>query len=126
MDSPTDDSSAVRVPAGSAIVRKGEPSATELAQLQVNLTSAEDDQLDAVLEESLKRYCQLSLTGQLDIDRHIAEITEVMEQNGWNTPVSEDHHSREDAPGADERPAPRSRRESGRLRLPRRHAMSAL
>jgi hypothetical protein len=101
-NSAPEDPADVHAPAGSATVRKGEPSATELAMLQVNLTSDEDDRLDKVLEDALVRYAELATRGQAALNRHITAVTSVMRKNGWDTPVSEDHRSPEDSPDGDD------------------------
>lgn len=109
------------LPPGSATVHKGEPTATEIAKLRFNLTPDEERRIDAVLDDSLTRYAQLTAdTSRLG--DHVATVSGLMRDKGWDTPLTEVFHNDDDSsvttPAQPEPTRPESHRLSRFLRPP--------
>jgi hypothetical protein len=82
---------------GSAVIYKGEPSATELGMLRFDFTAEEDlTRVSSIVGAAVKRYEELEQRGKNATNEYINSMVEVMKGRSLAAPLSSEYPSQED------------------------------
>lgn len=89
---------------GSAIIYKGEPSATELGMLRFDLTTEDLKQVNRIVEKIMKRYENLEESGAEAVRNDVAAVVQRIEQDKLAVPFVIDFSAPEDRYSAETKP----------------------
>jgi hypothetical protein len=81
---------------GSAVIYKGEPSATELGMLRFDFTAEDLTRISSIVGAAVKRYEELEQQGKNVTNEYINSMVEVMKNCNLAAPLSLEHSSQVD------------------------------
>lgn len=105
---------------GSAIIYKGEPTATELGMLRFKLTTEDLAQVNVIVAGIMKRHENLEKSGEEAVRSHVDAVVERMKQDNLAVPFTIDFSPPEDRYSTEAKPQDSSDRWAKFARLFRR------